>query len=1291
MLELFLNTVTRKWYDKDGDPFSDGMPRGAYKSREDVKVTLCRETPNAGAAGVDVSTWTRDASLASVSGVGALLTIDSDRIHKLKGELSSEVSAGAVSTITATIENASNATVPESGTLRLFDETGDYEAIAYTDRSIVNGEATFTVSGSVSGSYAVGSVIDCDQSPYAQAYLDTSASNLEQGELVFHLVIDSQRLRAEMDYSDVETLSIAGLELLIYRTADGASDPITAYLCETYSVTGTLGSVGNEAQPPDATEDKLAGLVDQLLAAGLDVEQQYDSEGNTQFRVRSVSAGGTWSDWITVQKGEPGADGKSFSVDATGLMSERTQYDDETAGFSFLATDEGNLYIKNSASSGDWSDAIPFQGPAGPANVLTIGTVTTGEPGTQAAASITGESPNQVLNLMIPRGDKGEPGSSGSGSGDMLKSVYDTDNDGKVDAADEADSALNIGGKTASQVASAVDNSHTHSNKTTLDKLGESSGKLTFNGSEVGGGGTAASVAWDDVTGKPSTFPPESHTHEIANVNGLQSALDAKGTVKSVNGVQPDGEGNVTIETGGGSAVDESRLLPKDPEDGDVAIYSNEVIGVNYNDNDTIYYINAASGGTENLALAGVSSGFVATPSGMPAVEDGAWHITNGANQKILFASESNYIKTGSEFTFDFYLKSEEFINSTRRDILLMADTQVSAGAGNGLLLDNWSSATGDDDYGIWLYNTHTPVKNIANGVDVHIAVDVWYENGVRKLGIYVDGVVTYTGTLTDSRMYNPKSIFGSVTGASYVKDLYLYYLRISKIARYKGAGFTHPGINGYSDLPDGQWSNQNLNTKIDQKISTHNQDASAHPGVVRSVNGEEPDEDGNVTIENGAFPDSAVDGDVMMMQEGVDRGNGESTVFLLQPATSNGEMIDSAYGGSTTAQITNTGLTVAENGNIQFTPSTYGVIKGGTLPADVFVPDHEWTLDILFKLDSEQSNNYAVFFGHESGGYSFWAQVKNGTLQFLSTDILYCDAGAYTFGEWALLTVEYYYDETAAAWKHSAYQNGVLGSTSTRTLKSGVRDKDLYIGRRSSGNYYCTGEISVIRVRNTAPYRGKSFTPDDTPYLTPEKAAVPVNMESKISDAVATHNSALNAHPMQFSGETDFNNLTQGGSFYLSAGDSLQNAPATGTFFVIIKNWTSGDITRIFQQVYRLQPDGVHRFYTRHGNKASGAAEITWSSWMMIGCNAFISAPNYGAGVNIVSSATSASGYTCTSAGWIMCYTTQSGVTVTINGNTINNISNTRVFLPVASGDVFKVSTDTTWTSGEITFYPNR
>lgn len=46
-------------------------------------------------------------------------------------------------------------------------------------------------------------------------------------------------------------------------------------------------------------------------------------------------------------------------------------------------------------------------GATGPANTLTVGTVTTGAAGSNAAVSITGTSPSQVLNMTIPRGNAG--------------------------------------------------------------------------------------------------------------------------------------------------------------------------------------------------------------------------------------------------------------------------------------------------------------------------------------------------------------------------------------------------------------------------------------------------------------------------------------------------------------------------------------------------------------------------------------------------------------------------------------------------------------------------------------------------------------------------------------------------------------------------------------------------------------------------------------------------------------------------------------------------------------------
>lgn len=69
---------------------------------------------------------------------------------------------------------------------------------------------------------------------------------------------------------------------------------------------------------------------------------------------------------------------------------------------------------------------------------------------------------------------------AGLNTGDMHKATYDTNNNGKVDAAEVADA-----------------------------------------------------VPWTGVTGKPSTFAPSAHSHPISDVTGLQTALDAKAPLAS--------------------------------------------------------------------------------------------------------------------------------------------------------------------------------------------------------------------------------------------------------------------------------------------------------------------------------------------------------------------------------------------------------------------------------------------------------------------------------------------------------------------------------------------------------------------------------------------------------------------------------------------------------------------------------------------------------------------------------------------------------------------------------------
>jgi hypothetical protein len=119
---------------------------------------------------------------------------------------------------------------------------------------------------------------------------------------------------------------------------------------------------------------------------------------------------------------------------------------------------------------------------------------------------------NQILNKSLVSGTTITDAlntlrvTQGDGSGDMLRSVYDADNDGKVDVANVAEA-----------------------------------------------------VPWTGVTDKPTLFPaqPYTHNHAISEVTGLQSALDGKqetlvsgDNIKSVNGSSILGSGDITITSG---------------------------------------------------------------------------------------------------------------------------------------------------------------------------------------------------------------------------------------------------------------------------------------------------------------------------------------------------------------------------------------------------------------------------------------------------------------------------------------------------------------------------------------------------------------------------------------------------------------------------------------------------------------------------------------------------------------------------------------------------------------------
>ena len=123
-------------------------------------------------------------------------------------------------------------------------------------------------------------------------------------------------------------------------------------------------------------------------------------------------------------KGEPGQDGvtPTFSIESVETGEPGTDAEVTMTG------DAPNHGLKFVIPRGD-------KGDTGATPNLTIGSVTTLEAGQNATASMGGTAESPVLNLGIPRGAKGEPGEGGGGSVDIVTTVSPLSTDSEVPSA----------------------------------------------------------------------------------------------------------------------------------------------------------------------------------------------------------------------------------------------------------------------------------------------------------------------------------------------------------------------------------------------------------------------------------------------------------------------------------------------------------------------------------------------------------------------------------------------------------------------------------------------------------------------------------------------------------------------------------------------------------------------------------------------------------------------------------------------------------------------------------------
>jgi len=138
-------------------------------------------------------------------------------------------------------------------------------------------------------------------------------------------------------------------------------------------------------------------------------------------------------------------------------------------------------------------------------------------------------------------------GADGAG-GDMLKSVYDLDNDGKVDAAEAADSVpwSGVTGKPSTYAPSTHKTSHASGGTDALSPADigaapatHSHNDLYYTETEINAlfntstghdhdGTDSKKITWANIDSKPTTFTPSAHSHPISDVTNLQTTLDGK-------------------------------------------------------------------------------------------------------------------------------------------------------------------------------------------------------------------------------------------------------------------------------------------------------------------------------------------------------------------------------------------------------------------------------------------------------------------------------------------------------------------------------------------------------------------------------------------------------------------------------------------------------------------------------------------------------------------------------------------------------------------------------------------
>lgn len=260
------------------------------------------------------------------------------------------------------------------------------------------------------------------------------------------------------------------------------------------------------------------------------------SENNAEASKEAAQSAATAASNFASAARNSAGEAKTYKDNAKTYMDNAELYMNNAKNYS----ENVNVFVPSVSSAGvlSWTNkaGLPnpasvnikgVKGDAGTAATITIGSVTTGEPGTNASVTNSGTSTNAILNFTIPRG---KPGSGGGTSVEV----------------DDALSATSLNPVQNKVIYSALE-----------DKMNTAD---ILSGFALLGGAT--NIRWREGTQFVGSINAVNYsgTARAATHDGDGNVItstyakktDISGVVKSVNGTAPDESGNVTITATGG-------------------------------------------------------------------------------------------------------------------------------------------------------------------------------------------------------------------------------------------------------------------------------------------------------------------------------------------------------------------------------------------------------------------------------------------------------------------------------------------------------------------------------------------------------------------------------------------------------------------------------------------------------------------------------------------------------------------------------------------------------------------